>query len=149
MIDQPYDKIFIDYKKSNTCFLGVTLDDRSVVTVSEQKITCSISDLSQETLVTWIDPDNNDISDSDTDNYVISQGTYSSGSKSSTLTITKSKLAGLTSGDTFKCKLKSALYPTNSPEVVKSMVLSLLSLGWYQVMLLLLQILTVAITVIL
>ena len=112
-----------------TFFPGVTFEDRSVVTVIAQTITCAISDLSQYTPITWVDPDDNDILTTDTYNYIISQGNYDSGKKSSTLTIKTAKLAGLTSGDVFKCKLKSALYPTNSPEVVKSMVLSLLALG--------------------
>ena len=51
------------------------------------------------------------------------------GSKASTLTIKTAKLALISSGDVFKCKLKSALYPTDSPEVVKEMVLTLLTLG--------------------
>ena len=109
----------------------ISLEDKSVSTAKEQAIICSISGLSENTPVTWIDPDNNDISNTDTDNYVIDQGSYSLGSKSATLLIKTAKLATLTSGDTFKCKLKSAEYPTHSPEVVQSMVLSLLTLGTY------------------
>ena len=107
----------------------MSFDDRSVSTAKDQTITCSISGLSQDTSVTWIGPDDNDIFSTDTDNYVISQGSYSLGSKSATLTIKTAKLATLTSGDVFKCKLKSALYATHSPDVVKSMVLTFLTLG--------------------
>ena len=120
-------KITVDIKLQ--CFSGVLFEDRSVSTAKEQTIVCSISGLSENTPVTWIDPDDNDILDTDTDNYVIDQGSYSMGSKSATLLIKTAKLATLTSGDTFKCKLKSAEYPTHSPEVVQSMVLSLLTLG--------------------
>ena len=98
-------------------------------TATDQTITCSISGLSQNTPVTWIDPDNNEISDTDTDNYVIDQGIYSLGSKSATLTITAAKISALTSGDVFKCKLRSSLYGTHSPDVIKSMTLSFLTLG--------------------
>ena len=108
---------------------AVTFEDRSVVTVTDQNLVCTISGLSQNTPITWIDPDNNEISTSDTNNYVIDQGTFVFGSKASTLTIKTAKLAVLSSGDVFKCKLKSALYPDDSPDVVKEMTLTLLSLG--------------------
>ena len=90
---------------------------------------CTISGLSQNSPVTWIGPDDNEISESDTNNYAIDQGTYIFGSKASTLTIKTAKFASLSSGDVFKCKLKSSLYPNDSPDVVKEMVLTLLTLG--------------------
>ena len=105
--------------------------DRSISTAKDQTITCSISGLSQDTPVTWIGPDNNEILTSDTNNYVIDQGSYVLGSKDSTLTIKTGKIASLTSGDVFKCKLKSSLYAVNSPVVEKSMILTLLTLGIY------------------
>ena len=106
-----------------------TFDDRSVTTATDQTITCAITGLSAETPVTWIGPDDNEISISDTSNYVINQGSYLSGSKSSLLTIKTAKLASLTSGALYKCKLKSSQYPDDSPDVVKQMVLTLLTLG--------------------
>ena len=99
------------------------------MTATDQTITCALSGLSLDTQVTWIGPDNNEISDSDTSNYVIDQGSYSLGSKSSTLTIKTAKLAVLTSGDVFKCKLKSSLFTVHSPDVIKQMKLTLLKLG--------------------
>ena len=110
-------------------FSAVTFEDRSVVTVTDQNLVCTISGLSQNTPVTWIGPDNNEISTSDTNNYVIAQGSYVFGNKASTLTIKTAKLAVLSSGDVFKCKLKSVLYPDDSPDVVKEMTLTLLTLG--------------------
>ena len=101
-------------------------------TATDQTLVCTISGLSQNSPVTWIGPDNNEISDSDTNNYVIDQGTYIFGSKASTLSIKTAKFASLSSGDVFKCKLKSALYPTDSPEVVNEMTLTLLSLGKWE-----------------
>ena len=104
-------------------------EDKAVTTATAQSIDCVISGLSEDTPITWIDPDNSEISDSDTDNYVISPGSYFFGSKASSLTITPAKFASLRSGDVFKCKLKSARYPADSPEVVNEMTLTLLSLG--------------------
>ena len=113
--------------KSN--FSAIVLGDKSATTATDQNIICRVSGLSQDTPITWIDPDNNEISTSDTNNYVIDQGSYVFGNKASTLTIKTAKLAVLSSGDVFKCKLKSALYPDDSPDVLKEMTLTLLTLG--------------------
>ena len=118
--------------RSNHGFSEITFDDRSITTATDQTITCGITGLSAETAVTWIGPDDNEISASDTNNYVIDQGSFVIGSKSSSLTIKTSKIATLSSGDKFKCKLKSSRYATYSPEVVEEMVLTLLTLGMYQ-----------------
>ena len=104
-------------------------ETKSLTTASDQTLTCGISGLSATTAVTWIDPDNKEISQLDTNNYVIDQGNYVFGNKASTLTIKTAKLAVLSSGDVFKCKLKSAQYPDDSPDVVKEMTLTLLTLG--------------------
>ena len=85
--------------------------------------------MSADPPITWIGPDDNEILDSDSNNYVIDRGSYVFGSKVSALTIKVAKFSSLTSGDVFKCKLKSALYPTDSPEVVKETVVTLLTLG--------------------
>ena len=107
----------------------MSLEDRTVTTTTDQTITCTLSGLSQDTSVTWIDPDNNDITNTDTTNYVINQGTFIFGSKAATLTITTAKIATLTSGDRFRCRVKSTLYATYSSDVVKEMTLSFLTLG--------------------
>jgi hypothetical protein len=112
---------------------AVVFEDKAVTTATNQEIQCIFSELSQDSKVTWIGPDNSEISDSDASNYVIDQGLEFFGNKASTLTITTAKLASLTSGDVFKCKLKSAKYPVASPEVVKEMTLTLLSLGKFNV----------------
>ena len=116
-------------------FSAVELLDRSVATGVDQSLTCTISGLSQDAPVTWIDPDNNEISNTDTNNYVIDQGTYIFGSKASTLSIKKSKLQSLPSSSIFKCELKSARYPTYSPDVVKEMTLTLIGLSKFVLML--------------
>ena len=108
---------------------AVIFENKSITTASNQALTCTISGLSQNTPVTWIDPDNEEISESDSEKYVIDQGEYDSGSKSSTLTIAAAKISSLSTGDLFKCKVRSALYPTYSPDIVKEMVLTLLAFG--------------------
>ena len=110
-------------------FSAVDFEDRTVATGIDQSLTCTISGLSQDTPVTWIDPDDNEISNTDTNNYEIDQGTFIFGSKSSTLTIKQSQLQNLPSSSIFKCKLKSARYPTYSPDVVKEITLTLVGLG--------------------
>ena len=112
-----------------------TLDDRTVVPATDQAITCSVSGLSQNTPVTWIGPDDNEISESDTNNYEISQGSFIFTNKAATLTIKAAKMGSLTSGAVFKCKLRSSLYPTHSPDVVKEMELSFFTLGTYNIIL--------------
>ena len=104
-------------------------EDKSVSAAIDQTLDCTISGLSQDTLVVWVDPDNNDISDSDTNNYVIDQGTFVFGSKASTLTIKQTKLTTLATGSVYKCTLKSSLYPTYSPDVVKESTLTFLGLS--------------------
>ena len=110
-------------------FSAVKFEDRSITTATEQTITCGITGLTADTTVSWIGPDDNEITGSDVLNYRIDQGDYVLGSKSSSLTITTLKISTLTSGDKFKCKLKSAQYPTYSPEVTEEMTITLLTLG--------------------
>ena len=98
---------------------------------TDQTLTCTISDLSQDTPVIWIDPDDIEISDSDTNNYVIDQGNFVGGSKESTLTIKQVKVATLATGSVYKCKVQSALYPTYSSDVVKDMTLTFLGFSKY------------------
>ena len=107
----------------------MSLLDRTITTATDQTITCSISGLSQDSLVTWIGPDNVVISDTDTNNYVIDQGSFVFGNKVPTLTIKTAKISTLSSGDIYKCQVKSSLYPTYSPVVVKDMSLTLLTFG--------------------
>ena len=103
--------------------------DKSVSPKIEQTISCTISGLAQDTQVKWIDPNDNEISESDTNNYVIDQGTLFLDKKSSILTIKKVVLQSLSTSSIFKCKLKSAAYPDYSPDVVNEMTLTLLELG--------------------
>ena len=110
---------------------AVEFIDRSVSKRKDQILTCTISGLSQDSQVTWIKPDNNKISDSDTENYVIDQGTFAFGRKASTLTIKQQVLSLLPETSVYKCKLKSSAFPEYSLESVNSMTLTLLVLGKY------------------
>ena len=65
-------------------FSAVLFEDKVVTTATDQNLVCIISGLSQNTQIIWIGPDSNEISDSETNNYVIDQGSYLSGSKTST-----------------------------------------------------------------
>ena len=105
-------------------------------TATQQRIACSITGLSEDTLVTWIGPDESEIVDSGSANsYSIEQGIFDSGSKTSYLIIGPEQFetASISTGDVYKCILKSALYPIDSPEVVKKMTLTVLSLGKLEV----------------
>ena len=114
---------------STQLFSAVVFDDVAVPRPIQQVLICSVTGLSQNTPVTWIGPDNNEISSSDSSNYVVEQGNYDAGDKISTLTIKLAKVATLSLESVFKCKLKSAIYPTHSPDVEKEMTLTFLELG--------------------
>ena len=118
---------------STQLFSAVVFDDVAVPRPIQQVLICSVTGLSQNTPVTWIGPDDNEISSSDSSNYAIEQGNYDAGDKISTLTIKLAKVATLSLESVFKCKLKSAIYPTHSPDVVKEMTLTFLELGTSQV----------------
>ena len=103
--------------------------DKSVSTEQDQTLDCIISGLSQNTPVTWIDPNGDIILESDTENYVVDQGSFIFFSKASTLTIKKTVFENLSTSSIYKCQLKSAAYAEFSPEVVNEMTLTLLKFG--------------------
>ena len=110
-------------------FSVVLFDDVAAPLATEQVLTCTLSGLYQDTSVSWIGPDESEILVSDTTRYVIDQGIYVFGSKASTLTIKQSVISTLSVTSEYKCKIKSARYPTHSPDVIKQMTLTLLQLG--------------------
>jgi hypothetical protein len=107
----------------------MTANDVLDAVKADQILTCTLSGLSENAPVIWIDPANNEISNTDTNNYIIDQGTYVLGNKVATLTIKEAKVITLSSGSVFKCKVRSALYPKYSPDVVKEIILNFLGLG--------------------
>lgn len=112
------------------------LEDKTTAIGSETTLTCSITDLSSDTDVIWIGPDENEITQFDTKNYIVDQGTFQNGTKESTLLIKLVKMQSLSSSSIFKCQLKSALFPTYSPDVQKNMTLTVLSLSMAELKLL-------------
>ena len=110
---------------------AVDVEDKSIVTGSDQMITCDMSGLSAAADVTWINPAGNVISETDTSNYVINQGrtTFNAGVQEATLTIKKPILATWSSDQIYKCAVQSTSIPTTSPQVLKQFTLTPLVLG--------------------
>ena len=106
----------------------MTLDDKTVVTASDQLLTCQITGISQAVGVTWKNVDASDLSDL-VDEYTVSQGTVSNEAQESTLTITAAKLESLQTSTTFTCVVHSGQYPSSSPDVTKTMVMKTLTFG--------------------
>ena len=107
----------------------VEFNDKIVLANDDRTISCVVTGMSAETTVTWIDPNNVVISNSDTDNYVLNEGNYIEGNKDYFLTIKKVVMQSLAETSIYKCKVKSAFYPTHSPEAVKQMTLTSLTFG--------------------
>ena len=108
----------------------MTFVDTSVVTVTAQTITCSLTGLSATATVTWAGPDQETISDGS--DYTVDPGQATNGNQKSKLTIKQTKLSSLLtdqSTHTFTCTVKSGQYPTDSPEVEETMILTLLTFG--------------------
>ena len=108
----------------------MTLDDTSVVTVTAQTITCSLTGLSATATVTWTGPDEQTISSGS--DYTVDPGQVTLGNQESKLTIKQTKLSSLVSQQSthsFTCTIKSGQYPTDSPDVEETMTLTLLTFG--------------------
>ena len=67
----------------------IDFPDKTVLANADRTVTCSVTGMSAETTVTWSDPGNLEISNSDTANYVLNEGNYIGGSKEYFLTIKK------------------------------------------------------------
>ena len=107
---------------------AVLLEDKSLVTATTQSITCSLSGLSASADIVWIDPQNANIPISGAD-YSVNTGSVSSGNQESVLVIQPSILQSMVGNTTYKCQAKSTLYPDNSPNVIKEVVLTTLIFG--------------------
>ena len=87
-----------------------------MTTDADQTLTCKIGGLddSHPVTVAWKDPDNAAVSGTDTNNYVLSQGTVDdSGNQEAVLTIKKVKLSSFNgqASFTYKCSVTSSQYP--------------------------------------
>ena len=113
---------------SNHLLSAVTLDDETVVTATDQILTCKITDVSQVASVTWKNADTPDLSDS-VEGYAVSQGTVIDESQESTLTIKAAKLQSLQTSTIFTCVVHSGQHSISSPDVTKTMTLTTLVFG--------------------
>ena len=101
------------------------------MTGSDQTIECPLTGLSTEATVIWLDPSGNVISNSI--NYQVNQGNFASEDQTSTLTIKKPILDTITTDTTFQCKSRSGRYPVDSPDVLKSIVVTPLNFGKHSI----------------
>ena len=88
----------------------------SVTTDADQTLTCKIGglDVSHPVTVAWKDPDNAAVSETDTNNYVLSQGTVDgTGNQEALLTIKTAKLSDFNdqTSFTYTCSVTSSQYP--------------------------------------
>lgn len=91
---------------------------QSVTNDSQQTLTCTIGNLDQgyPVEVTWTDPENNKVLQSDTTNYSLDQGSVNDGgNQAAQLTILRDKMKTYTSTFTYKCTVMSTQYP-ESPQ---------------------------------
>ena len=107
----------------------MTLEDVTMVTASDQQISCVVTGISQLTTVTWSGPDQQEIS-SALNSYTVDQGSLSGDKQQSLLTIPATILQNLVntqSTHSFTCTVRSGQYPIDSADVTKSMTLTLLT----------------------
>jgi len=105
----------------------VTMNDKFLVTATDQQITCYITDISEPATVIWKDQDG--LSLIDVEGYTISQGTVTNGTQHSVLNITSPTLLSLESSTVFSCVVRSSVYPNSSSSVTKNMTLNTLIFG--------------------
>ena len=97
----------------------VTSTPKSITTNVDQTLTCKIGGLDSgyPVTVTWKDPDNREISDTDTTNYVLYPGWVDGyGNQEAVLNIKHAKLSSFSGKKsfTYRCSARSSQYP-NSP----------------------------------
>ena len=97
-------------------------------------MTCKIEglDSGHPVTVAWKDPDNAAVSDTDTTNYGLSQGTVDgSGNQEAVLTIKTAKLSSFKdkASFTYKCSAKSSQYPESPESSEVEVVANVVTLG--------------------
>jgi hypothetical protein len=107
-----------------------------VTTAVDQTLTCSIRGLDLRgtpATVSWKDPSGATVIESDTESYTLDQGKINSeGIQSAVLTIKKAKLEAAFLGKgsfTYKCSVKSSLYPDSPAASDLEAVATILTLG--------------------
>ena len=121
-----YDILIIN-KNNKFTFAEVTAADRKVASATDAVLTCSITGITQTFSVTWKNSDDEDLSTKA--EYAISPETLNTDTQDSTLTITTAGLAALGDTTDFTCYVKSGQYPTNSPEISKTIGMTKLNYG--------------------
>ncbi|KAL5247349.1 hypothetical protein ACHWQZ_G019273 [Mnemiopsis leidyi] len=95
----------------------LTSTTKQVTTAVDQTLTCIIRGLDANGVpvtVTWKDPSGNAVSDSDTTNYDLAQGTVDgAGVQNAVLTIKIAKLGGFSSSFTYKCSAQYSGSPSS------------------------------------
>ena len=103
----------------------------NATTAVDQTLTCNIGDVTQAVDVTWKDKDGGDITHNQ-GGYTINKGTGNgSNIQVSTLTIAATKLGALDTSAplTWKCAVKSTLYPDSGKSTYSDLVVSFLQFG--------------------
>ena len=104
---------------SNYNFSAVSSTLKQVTTAVDQTLTCVIEELDTNgtpVTVTWKDPTDTVVEDSDTTNYVLSQGEVQSGVQNAELTVKAVRLASFSgqSSFTYKCSVQYSGSPASS-----------------------------------
>ena len=100
-------------------------------TAVDQTLTCNIGDVTQAVDVTWTDKDDQDITHNQ-GGYTFNKGTVNgSNVQVSTLTIAAATLGALDTSSplTWKCAVKSTLYPDSEKSTYSDVVVSFLKFG--------------------
>ena len=103
------------------------MNDKSVVTATDQQITCYITDISETATVIWKNQDGASLID--VDGYTVSHGTVTNGTQESVLNITSTTLQSLESSSIFTCVVQSSVYPDSSSSDTRNMTLNTLIFG--------------------
>lgn len=123
-------KWLVIYRYLESKISAVTSTAKQVTTAVDQTLTCTIGELDASgtpVTVTWTDPSNGAVSDGDTANYVLAQGTVDgSGVQNAELTIKAAKLASFTgqASFTYKCSVGYDGSPASAPIDVVANVLT-------------------------
>ena len=108
-----------------------------VTTAVDQTLKCRISELDASgspVIVTWTDADGLVVKESDTTNYGLDQGTVNSdGIQLALLTIKTPKLAEFAEvgSFTYRCSVKSSIYPDSPSSVEQNLRAYVLKLGLF------------------
>ena len=108
---------------------AVSSTPKQVTTAVDQTLTCVIEELDTNgtpVTVTWKDPTDTVVGDSDTTNFVLSQGEVQSGVQNAELTVKAAKLASFSgqSSFTYKCSVQYSGSPASSDIDVVANVLT-------------------------